>query len=144
MKISKSKLEKPITVNVGLYHLHVVVLIGYTVNEVIAHGRRHGISKDSFTVSWCEFVQNATEGAQGYCTSFGHKNSDVLIWLKTRPRKSLEYGTLWHELSHAVDRIAVHADPGNSFNDGHGHSEPRAFLFEYLAVKITQDLWNRR
>lgn len=67
----------------------------------------------------------------------------MLIWLKARPKRCSEYGPLWHELMHAVDRIANQCDPNDSFfNRGMG-SEPRAFLYEYLAVEITKDLWTR-
>lgn len=137
--------EPALIIPVPIYRLHVVVFIGWTAEQVMANGRRHGIDRDQWTPTWERSLRNATETAQGYCSNFGgNQNADIIIWLRDRPRRASEYGTLWHELVHAVDRIAEHCDPGNRFDDGCGHSEPRAFLYEYLAVRITQILWNKK
>jgi len=136
----------PIDIDVALYRIHVVLFIGWDLDAMIAHGRKHGISEGCFTPDWKSWMSAAIETAAGLCANFGEstKNSDILIWLRDNPTKASEYGPLWHELLHAVDKIALHADPSARFFAESGMSEPRAFLYEYLAVKFTQVLWNRK
>lgn len=139
----KAKREKPIDVDVAIYRLHVIVIIGWTVDEIIHWGQKRGIPKEAFTEQWNTYAREAS-GSNGYCMYFGDPNADILVWLKVRPTKSSEYDTLWHELSHAVDFIAKQADPADYFYSKGMMSEPRAYLYEYLAVKITQVLWSRK
>ena len=136
--------ETPIVIEVVLYRLHVVVFIGWSVDDIVQWGLDGQIDHWQFTESWKTWTRNASETAKGWCTNYGgNGNSDVVTWLKDRPTKASEYGTLWHELVHAVDKIANQADPGAHFYDDSWQSEPRAFLYEYLAVEISKVLWNR-
>jgi hypothetical protein len=137
--------EPAIVVEIPIYRLHLVLVIGWTVEEIVEHGCLSGISPDSFSEEWQGWCRESyNKDALGFCTSFGRKNSDILIWLKNRPARARDCGTLWHELSHAVDRIAAHCDARNAFFTESWVSEPRAYLYEYLAVEITRVLWNRR
>lgn len=135
--------EKPIEIDVAIYRIHLVVFAGWTLDDMIQWGIDSSVDPACFNENWRHWMRDAIDNAQGLCANFGHNNSDVLIWLKVKPEKASEYGTLWHELSHAVDKIANHCDPQSRFYDDRWMSEPRAFLYEYLAVAITKDLWNR-
>jgi hypothetical protein len=136
------KVIKPISINVAIYRLHVIIFVEWTVEAMIRFGRQHKIGKEQFTDEWLRMLHSSRDGAQGLCTRFGVNNRDILVWLAKRPTRASEYGTLWHELLHAVDFIAEGADPGNRFSDENGISEPRAFLYEYLAVEASKALWN--
>ena len=135
--------HKPVLVNVAIYRLHVVVYIAASIDEIMEDAKKAKINPDQFTADWKDCVSGAMKTAEGLCIHFGNGNADILIWLREIPTTASTYGPLWHELSHAVDKIAKHADPNSYFYDDRMMSEPRAFLFEYLACEITKDLWNR-
>jgi hypothetical protein len=135
--------EPPVKIFVGIYRIHVIVFMGWSVDDMIADGIAAGVDEASFTPDWVKWMRETVGTAEGICAHFGATNSDILIWLPKRPDEAREYGTLWHELSHAVDKIAKHCDPNHHFFSENMMSEPRAYLMEYLAVEITRDLWNR-
>lgn len=136
--------EKPIEVNVAIYRLHVIVFMECTIDDIVKWGLKRGIEQGQFTDQWIQYRREITQTAQGFCSYYGDNgNHDILIWLRDRPLQAKDYGTLWHELIHAVDYIAKSIDPQEFLYDSNMCSEPRAFLYEYLAVEITRDLWNR-
>jgi hypothetical protein len=79
----------------------------------------------------------AAKGAEGFCCNLGLCNADVLVWVQKRLCKTssaAEFGVLYHELMHAVDRICA--------RKGIDDTETRAYLFEFLANECHKVLWN--
>lgn len=118
--------------------MHVVVHIGSTAEEILKWGLKHQVA---LSEEWAEWIRKIMPRAQGFCVSYGYDNTDVLIWLEKEPKTCREHGTLWHEISHAVDRIAKNCDGNSYFFADDMSSEPRAFLYEYIAVEIMAKLW---
>lgn len=140
---SPKKLEetkKMIEIHLGIYRLTVVVFIEYGLEEIKKILNKKGFKMDDkseFSKMWMRGAEDAHEDASGYCSTIGDKSPDVIVWVKKRPKTSREFGTLYHELYHAVDIIFYGIDREGKL----GVSEPRAYLFEHLVTKCNQELW---
>lgn len=132
----KKKLNK-IIIPVPIYRVSVVIFFGETLEEIIKQGIKGNIKKENFTKKWQTWVRDNMETALGICCNYGEDNSDVLVWVKTQPKKCSEYAILYHELYHATDHIA----DSRAFNIEDKISEPKAFLFEYLFTYVSKILW---
>lgn len=117
-----------------MYRLHVVVTWETKPEEIEKFAKAHGC--DVATNFKKEFVEN-TKDAIGMCMEFSKSGPDVLVWLADRPKKTSSYGTLYHELYHAIDSIS---DSRNLANE----TEARAYLYEYLATEANRHLWQKR
>lgn len=132
---------KPIDIEVAIYRMHVVLFCGHSLREIVDTGVRHGISRSLFTTDWQKNVtENITSDCKAFMIEYGVGNRDILVWLRSKPRKVSEFATLVHELSHVVDRIASGCDTNSRFMDKDGDSEPRAFLQEYLFTESVKAL----
>lgn len=130
-----------IKMNLPLYRRHVVLAIGHTPRMLREAASDMGLG--DLTSEWWAKVDGALSDAKGITTNFGDGNSDILIWLRKTPVEFDEYGTLYHELYHAVELIASQIDPNHLMNDNEGMSEARAYLYEYLATECNRTLWTR-
>lgn len=141
----KREKRKPtvIPVPVAIYRTVVVLFIGSTCDEIVATGAMNGIDKKHFTEGWRRDVRQLMDETQtkAFTILFGDDNRDVLIWLRERPRTATEYTHLYHEIAHAVDFIAHATDEKNLWYGNNGMSEPRAYLFGYLATAFNRALW---
>jgi len=54
------------------------------------------------------------------------------------------YGILYHELYHAVDYIARNIDGETILYNEHKNSEPRAYLYQYLANQANTFFWGNK
>ena len=115
---------------IGVYRLHVVVTWEASIKKIIQFLKHHHakVSKNFAD----EFLEN-TQDAIGLCMRYSDDNPDLLVWLQDRPRKTSQYGTLYHELYHAVDSIAE----SRAMED---EVESRAYVFEYLATEANRKL----
>lgn len=136
-------LEPAIEVFLNMYRRSVVVVMGWGVDDIVKWGLNNGIKEVNFPEQWKTTMGKTMDGAKGFCGHYGVDNHDILIWLEDRPKQASDYGTLWHELHHAVDTISNDLDPNAHFFADDWTSEPRAYLYEYMAVEITKNLWNR-
>jgi hypothetical protein len=133
---------KPIEIWVGVYRFGVVIFVGDTkVDDIVKFGLAKGLSKSIFTKSWRESIEESFPVSSGLCHTLGEDNTDIIIWLKDKPNKASEYGSLYHELYHAVDYIAHAHDREHHLSDEDGNSEARAYLYEYLATEANKKLW---
>lgn len=133
-KVSDNILE----ITVRMYKIHVIVAWAMPFNEVARFCRKRGCS--ALTPEWVREVASFAEGANGLCTNLGQGNTDVLVWLKNalyRDSKASEYGTLYHELFHAVDKIT-------KSHNLHDEQECRAYLFEYIATECNRFFWGNK
>lgn len=119
------------------YRLHVIVTWETTVAEVAQWATRHGVT--SITAGWrADIARNIDDDScSGLTARLGDRNDDVLVWLRHRPRRASEYGTLYHELFHAVQAVARSRNLG-------AETESPAFLYEYLATRCNRALWPQR
>lgn len=133
MRKRKPKKEnKFIAINLAIYRMFVVVTWEPEVHKIANWANKNGTLK--VTDEWITTFLKSKEKAIGCCLEFGKDNTDVLIWLKERPKKASQYGTLYHELYHAVDHIT----------DTHNLSverEARAYVYEYLIDECNRVLW---
>ncbi len=118
----------------SIYRLTVVVTWESALEEVLLFAGEH---KVEITPQWREeFERHAKDATcSGFCITFGDDNSDLLLWLRKRPTKASEYGVLYHELFHAVRAVVRSRSLG-------AEEESPAFLYEYLATRCNQVLWN--
>ena len=119
-----------IEIKLPLFKCHVLVLWDYTGKEIQKWGNAHGCS---ITDKWVRDFEEWKENAEGVCMRLGEGNKDVLVWLKKKPEKMSEYGTLYHELSHATDHII-----DDHLLEG---TEVRAYIIEYLINECNKVLW---
>lgn len=139
-KISPKK-QPPLKIELAIYRRSVVVFFESTIKEVVDWGLKYDIEKEKLNINWQHDIELLMKNNVGCASEFGEKNSDIMVWVKKRPRVAGDYGCLYHELYHAVEFIAARCDPGEYFNDRHGMSEPRAYLFEYLVDECNRALW---
>jgi hypothetical protein len=120
----------------AIYRVHVVVTWGTTIAEIARYAFRHHVR---LSLTWIKTVeQEIGDGGCSGCTfNFGDGNTDILVWLRTRPKKASNFGTLYHELYHATRAIAE----SHSFVK---EEEAQAFLYEHLATACNRVLWNAR
>lgn len=121
-----------------IYRLHVIVCWDITIKEAALHCRKRGC--DLVTDEWIQTTASFVDGANGFCTNLGNGNTDVLVWLKnglSAKSKASEFGTLYHELYHAVDRISRTHNLGDE-------EEARAYIMEYLVTECNKFFWNKK
>lgn len=137
--MARKKLDY-IEIPVNIYRRTVVVFFGATAKEMCDFGKSRGIR--DFSEESLKWMKETIAGtAMGFTLNYGDDNPDILVWLRIRPRTASQFGVLYHELYHAVDFIASHTDEKNKWYSEDGMSEPRAFLFEYLANECNRKLW---
>ena len=135
-KIKRTKKLDAIFIPVPLYRISVIVTFGLSLKDIIKLGIKSKIEEKRFTNKWKKDVEELMV-FPGFGIHYGEGNSDILIWLNKRPEKLSEYATLYHELYHAVDFIAH----DKNFYTEDPNSEPKAYLFEYLFLKVSEILW---
>jgi hypothetical protein len=123
-----------LAINVAVFRMHVIVTWETEAEEIERYARKHKVEVAEKFVD--EFKEN-TKDAIGVCMVFANENPDVLVWLRKRPRKASDYGTLYHELYHAVDNISE----SRNLKD---EAEARAYAFEYLATEANKFFWSKR
>ena len=133
-----------IEIPLDIYRCSVVIFFGATLKQIMSVGRRRGIAAEFFPREWSTTLEDwiADEDCNGFCASYGSLNRDIVVWLRKRPERSREYGTLYHELYHAVDHVASGIDERGTLTDRFGTSEARAMIFEYLVNTANRVLWS--
>lgn len=143
-KTKEEKVEprmKPLEIHLPVYAMTVIVFVDHSPEEIKKLAIKRGVNVEAFTKDWMRGCEDAGNEAGGYCTTIGEKNRDVLVWVKKRPRTAREFGTLYHELYHAVDQIFFDIDRHSLGYAKDGHSEPRAYLYQFLVNKCNNALW---
>lgn len=120
-------------INVAIYRMHVVVTWGTTAEQIVRYVGQHNVTVGKDFVK--QFREH-TSDAIGLCMKFRNDNPDLLVWMGKRPRKASEFGTLYHELYHAVDSISE----SRNLKD---EEEARAYVFEYLVAEANAALSKR-
>lgn len=128
----KKKESKYIVIQLAIYRCTVVVTWEQDIDKIIKFAIKHGCK---IKPDWKGTFTTLSEGAMGVCVTLGEDNTDCLVWLKEKPLKASQYGTLYHELYHAVDHIA------ESHAMSMDEKEARAYLFEYLVNECNRVLW---
>lgn len=118
-----------------IYPVHMIVMMNTDYSEI----KQHLISnKVSISPQFEKAIRGWLDApnTKGYCCAYGYKeNPDVLILLKSRPKKASEYGILYHEIYHATDRL--------SRSLGLIGFETKAYLFQYLITECNRVLWKQ-
>ena len=83
---------------------------------------------------WKNEFLRCKQVAAGITIQLGDNNTDILVWLKRRPKTAREYGTLYHELSHALDFIAE----SHNLKE---ETEAKAYIYEFMATECNMVLW---
>lgn len=128
------KSNKFLAINLAVYRLHVIVTWDTSAEEIAEYSEAHGCDVSKRFVS--DFKEHAEDALLGLCMKLHNENPDVLVWLKQRPRRASDYGTLYHELYHAVDDISK----SRNLDD---EAESRAYIFEYLVTEANKFFWRR-
>lgn len=126
-----------LTIPLPLYHLHVVVAYGVTAEACYKHAKKHGCDVDE---KWLDDIKRGFDGANGFCSNLGHENRDILIWLPKalyEDSRCSEYGTLVHEIYHAVDKIRKHLWAEDEMEFG-------AYIMEYLFEQVCKEFWKNK
>jgi hypothetical protein len=127
------KENKFILINLAIFRCHCVVTWEQDVKEIVKWAKKHDVN--SLKEDWVQTFNETTKVANGLCIDLGLGNTDILVWLKEKPKKMSQYGVLYHELYHAVDKIAEdHAMQTKE-------TEARAYIFEYLTNECNKVLW---
>ena len=122
--------QKHIEIALAIYRCSVIVTWEQDIDKVIKWAQKQGVKiSDDWKGEFTECRKKAT----GTTLMLGDENTDILVWLKVRPKKASEYGVLYHELYHATDRIAE----DHNLKEG----EARAYIFEFLANECNRVLW---
>jgi tRNA G18 (ribose-2'-O)-methylase SpoU len=130
MKNKVNKLE----IFLEIYRLTVLVTWDCKIEDVIKHCEKRGCK---LTDQEKETIIKLSGRAQGICCNIGEGNSDVLVWMRNRPRTVSGYSVMYHELFHAVDNIT------NSHNMA-GEYEARAFIYEFLTTQCNNHFWGKK
>ena len=140
IKINNNWLKMP----VEIYRLNVFICINQSRKEVEDFGEKSGIQTWRFDNEWTMKFNNAYNMSSGFVLLFGEgeSNRNLLLWLKNRPSHIGYDGVLYHELYHVVEWIANAVDPSSRLCDEDGHSEARAYLFQYLVNKAHDFFWS--
>ena len=120
-----------IIVDLRTYQCAVVVTWEPNIDTIIKHVIKKGVE---ISKEWKGRFTNCSQDADGVCMTLGDKNTDILVWLKNKPLKARSFGTLYHELYHAVDHIAAS-------HNLETEREARAYIFEHLINACNQVLW---
>lgn len=128
MRKKKSKFLK---IHLGIYRVGVLITWETTAKEIEDHIKDLGLD---IAKSFQDDFNEATKDAVGLCIKPSNDYPDLVVWLAKGPKKASEYGTLYHELYHAVDSIAE----SRSLED---ETESRAYIFEYLATEANRFFW---
>lgn len=133
-------------IDIPIYQRHLVLFIGASVEQMVIVGTKKGIRSETLSKKWISDVKEMVEDrtCAGFCASYGENNTDVLLWVREKPCTVKTYETVYHELYHAVDKIAEQVDPTIRLTDQYGMSEARAYLFGYLITEINKVLWNMK
>ena len=94
-----------IQIPVDIYRLHVIVAWSASKEQIMALAKQSkvGATEKGFGDTFSGLLNG---DSSGFCMEFGENgNTDVLVYLRKRPCKASEYGTLYHELFHAVQGI---------------------------------------
>ena len=126
----KNKLE----INVKLYRLHVLIFWEVKIETIVRHAKKR---RCSISDQWVTDISEDVKIASGVCARLGDDNTDIMVWLKKRPKTAGEFGVLYHELFHAVDYITESHNLADE-------KEARAFLYEFLANECNQYFWRKR
>ena len=123
-----------IQIPVDIYRLHVIVAWGASKDQIMALAKESNVqvTENGFGATFAGLYAGSSSG---FCMEFGENgNTDVLVYLRRRPRKTTEYGTLYHELFHTVQSIIKD-------HDLHAETESPAYLYEYLATECNKYFW---
>lgn len=130
-------------IEIDIYSRHVVICVAEPTDKIVEWGKKAGINPDKFTKKWINSINRHQKHCYGFFASFGEKNNDYLVWLDNPPKCVSSYGTLYHELYHVVDEIAWSIDSSNGLYDKDGHSEAKAYLYEYLTRRANDFFWDK-
>lgn len=120
----------------AVYRLTVIVAWEVSYITILNLARRRGVTvtPEKFGKDLLKIHESK---ATGYCLELGDDNDDVLVYLRHLPKKSYDYGTLYHELFHAVQFIMRSRNMKDEL-------ESPAYLYEHLATQCNKYFWARR
>ena len=122
-----------VTIPVVIYNIHVFVFVNGGAKNIIDYAKELGLK---LSKRWIKGLDSQYKGnGLGFCTYYGEDNIDILIGIKKPLLKASDYGTLYHEIYHAVFWILK----DHSIKD----EEAGAYLYEYISTECNRVLWNR-
>ena len=131
-KHKRWKEKNTFVIHVPTYRISVVVTWEQDIKKIVTWAKKQGVKNVS--KEWQDEFVKQKETAAGLCMSLGKNNTNVFVWLCERPERTSQYGNLYHELYHAVDRIKENCSLAEE-------KESPAFIFEYLANECNRRLW---
>lgn len=135
----KKRRKKPIhfiEITLSIFRVSVVVCWEVTMDEIVRLARRRGVKITAEDWGKDFLEQTSDKECNGVAMELGDNNTDVIIWLRKRPTKASEYGTLYHEIFHAVQFVC--RSRNISLNR---IEETGAYLYEYIATACNRHLW---
>lgn len=134
----RKKKRKPtrfLHINIGVYRCTVLLTWETSVAEIVRHSERRGVKAidDDWKKAAKKAAQEMMDDSKGFCMEIGD-GPDVVMWLEHRPTNASTYGTLYHEIYHAVDHLSESHSLEKEW-------EARAYLYEYLATACNRYLW---
>lgn len=143
-KTKEKTKEEWLNIPVAIYGIHVIVCINQSVDDVVAWGKYNGVKPERFSKEWIKTFDEAVKSSVGFVDNLGDANKDIIIWLEKRPLCIDSYGVLYHEIYHVVEKIANYIDEPTSLYNTNMISEPRAYLYEYLANRANEFFWDNK
>ncbi len=134
MPTKKKTPPKFLVIPLGIWKCGVVVTWETTIEKIVEFGIQNKLNVNP---DWEKDVAKGMRRGCGLCVHYGDHEADLLVWLKTRPRKLSEFGVLYHELHHAVEFLAK--DKAME-----AELEAKAYTYEYLAIAAQRRLWRAR
>lgn len=118
------------TVDEPIYRKGILVGLGVTKDEV------NDFLRKKTKTGYC-LDESCCLGEGEVCV---FENRDLLIWTLRYPVQVFDYGTLQHEIFHAVQKIMEMVD---IWPLGEGNCEAYAYLVGYLTQSIYKRMWGR-
>lgn len=134
--------KKVIKIDIEMFRRSVIVFFGQTTDEVIKWIKDHIDDQKTITQEYIDMIKAGIDGpGDAFMYPATPDGPDALIYMHKIPKLRLEYGSLYHELIHAVDHLAKRIDENCFLYDKNGHSETRAYMYQYLVNTLNGQLW---
>lgn len=120
-------------VNLDVWKFDVYVSLGQTHEEVIKHIPEMVDAK--FKEDVIEILKGENPNADAYISKF--ENGAIFLRMYKFPEDADQYGTLSHEIFHAIDEALRH----KGFKHTASSREAYAYAIGYLTTQILNKIW---
>lgn len=118
-------MKNALNISIDIFKIYVNVFWEVKIEDAIKYLKERNcpITKDDE-----DALKEVALKSTGLTSNAGTGNRDIMIWLEKKPTTILEYGVLYHEIYHAVYRIARDMSASEE-------EELQCYLYEYIVTK---------